>query len=64
MRQERFGSSLKHCVMLFARRKAYVRRARSMSAEQNQHTRSRSVVLNEEGKRRYNLLVSALAGSE
>jgi hypothetical protein len=50
------------CVMLFARRKTYVRRARSMSTEQNRHTRSRSVVLNEEGKRRYNLLVSALAG--
>src|SRR5437870_5561897 len=48
--------------MLFARRKTYVRRARSMSTEQNQHTRSRSVVLNEEGKRRHNLLVSALAG--
>jgi hypothetical protein len=47
---------------VFARRKTYVRRARSMSTEQNRHTCSRSVVLNEEGKRRYNLLVSALAG--
>jgi len=40
--------------MLFARRKTYVRRARSMSTEQNRHTCSRSVVLNEEGKRRHN----------
>jgi hypothetical protein len=29
MRQERFGSPLKHCVTVFARRKTYVRRARS-----------------------------------
>jgi hypothetical protein len=56
MRQERFGSPLKLGDVIRPAEGLCPPGPHSMSTEQNRHTCSRSVVLNEEGKRRYKLV--------